>query len=115
MKKWLTLFLLPIAAVYGQGELYFNVDPKENEILDNLALDPSAIIKVEDFDSQQLTFLEEDEKDPSLKFWIEGNFSAEKSNKSLDDLFTFEKPLCSDFQPSLENIPEDSKLNPSAL
>lgn len=104
MKKiWLALFLLPIAAVYGEGELFFNVDPLENEVLDNLALDP---IKSEDFDNQDLTFFEEE---PSLKFWIEGQFSAE--TKSLDDLFSFEKPLCSDFQPSLEQIPEFGVLN----
>lgn len=106
-KKWLAVFLLPIAAVFGEGELFFNVDPLENEVLDNLALDS---IKSEDFDNQELTFFEEER---SLKFWVEENFLSEKSNKSLDDLFSFERPLCSDFQPTLENIPEASELNSS--
>jgi hypothetical protein len=97
--KWI-LFLLPISFVFGQSDLFLNVDCPEDEVLENIVFDPFVATKVEEFGAQELAIFEMDDKDVLLTFW-----SAEVVSNEFEDAFNFENPLC-DIQPSLELVPE---------
>lgn len=110
--KWI-LFLLPISFVFGQSDLFLNIECSEDEVLENIVFDPFVATKVEDFGAQELAIFEMDDKDVLLTFW-----SAEVVSNEFEDAFNFENPLC-DIQPSLELVPEAqgpalelSQLNP---
>jgi len=94
MKKWLILLAVPTMAFCGAGG--FLIEIEEENALVNLACDPFD----DEFSAQELAMFDVEEKEVNLSLW-----SSEILTQDLNEQFSFEDPLDSNFSPSSEKVP----------